>query len=169
MDAAGRPLLLQARRGRHVRSAAAGDRIDLHEPIGQLLSQVVLVEEATGLEEAGFDPADQALDTAFLIAAAGGAQLHAYAHLQHRLGEGGIELDGLAGGPGQHDGAGAVEHGQQGHAAKGGKVSHQRPQQRFHALVGREGDLDEAGVLQARGKESDSACVSRRRSGLRPD
>lgn len=54
--------------------------------------QVLLVDEATLLEEGALDPADKVLDGAFLLGAPRPAQLDADAEVECHAGEGGIPL-----------------------------------------------------------------------------
>nr|HEX4319153.1 hypothetical protein [Kofleriaceae bacterium] len=141
--------------GRHdARRARRALRVDLDVPRTELLIQIFIVDEASLLEEAALDPADEVLDRALLLGAPRPAQLDGEPEVEDHVAEDRIPLDDRAVlVPRQRDRLGPVEDREQRKTTPRSEVIDHRAHQRLDLLVRHEAHLHPARVLQPRGEE----------------
>lgn len=138
--------LLQALRFRNYpRRARGGTGVDLMKPGVELIAEIGFVLELAVFEEGAFDPADEPLDGAFLIAAARRAHLDAATDVDDGLREGGIpRLDVATFSALLYDGLRSIENREERQSAEGDEVTREAADDRLGALVFDERDRDEA-------------------------
>ena len=148
------PLLGEADGGNHVRRPRRALCIDLAMPLGELRSQIRIVQKAALLEEGALHPADQILHGALLLRTRRPAHLNAESEIERDAGKERIPLCDLAiARPLHRDRSRSIEDRQQRNAAEAREVIHHRPHERFRALVRHDRHFDPPRVLQARGEE----------------
>jgi hypothetical protein len=134
--------------------ARRSDGIRLGEPVAQLPLEIGTIQKAPLFKEGALHPPDEILNAAFLLGPVRPAHLDADSQIERHAGKRRIPFrDDAIAAPLERDRLRPIEHGDQRNAAKGGQMLDDGTDERFHALVRHERDLDPARVLQPRRKE----------------